>query len=310
MPTSNYQNLGQIISAVISDGKQSSSANLVIQITRWINEGYEMVALRKKWDWLDTQFAITLPSSTQTVCTVTQGSNLVQFTSSSSLGMKPSFNYVFYSTGYNEIYNVLSTNTSTFQVTLVKPYTGTTNTSTLGILATKNVSLDSSIKRIYQVYHQWQSSPVTEIGPQQMRAVQGSIGPDVDYAQFATIFGQDSSGNQVLEYYPYPDTEYTLYVDANVFITPLVNNTDQPLIPMQSRQILYHYAMYKLFSFHRNDPKAQEYNSSFNSVLTKLEGEQKSTMDYPQLQVSYPRGRKTLMFANLFDKRLREYPSE
>lgn len=303
MATSPYKTLGNIRIAVVNDAKEASTAALVLQINRWINEGYEQVILAKKREWLDTQFAMQLPSSTQAICTVTNAGSTVTFESGTSFPAN-SFERIFYNTGFSEVYTVAST--IGLVASLNQTYLGDTNTSVNGVVAVQSVLLDPSIREVYKVYHQWSNQPLIFVGPQQFREIIEAYGPDLDYARYCTIFGQDNvSESKRLLIYPYPDTAYTLYYDANIYVTPLSLDTDEPVLPMQHRQILYHFAMYKLFSYHRNDAKASEYSNNFNTMLMRLDGESKPQQDFPQLQVKYPRGKRTSFFPT-FDKRLRD----
>lgn len=303
MPSTPYQTLGQIRVAVVNDAKEQTSANLVTQINRWINEGYEQVVLRKKREWLDTQFVVQLNSAVQGVASVTQNSQLMTFEAGTTF---PSgVELIAYNNGFNEVYNVQSATLNV--VTLSNDYLGSDNTAANCVVVQPQLILNSNIRHIYQVYHQWSSQPLTEIGPQQMRELQESGGPQLDYAQYCTIFGQDSTGARRLVIYPYPNSAYTLYIDANTYITPLTADGDEPIMPMQHRQILYHFAMYKLFSFHRNDPKAAEHLGNFNTMLTKIDGESRAEIEFPQLQVRYRRARRRNFFPG-FDTRLREDP--
>lgn len=303
MASTPYQNLGNIRSAVINDAKEASSTALITQVNRWINEGYEQVILRKKREWLDTQYTVQLSSATQAVCTVTNGSPTVTF-ATATLSVYPAANEMqFYTTGFSEIYNATSWTGST--LTLTNPYLGPTSTSASGVFFQPSIILNSNIRSIYQVYHQWSGQSLIDVGPQQMREIQESAGPNLDYAKYCTLFGQNSTGSRRMVIYPYPSTAYTLYMDVNTYITPLSGNADEPIMPMQHRQILYHFAMYKLWSYHRNDAKAGEAMTNFNSMLSRIDGEARAELDFPQIQVKYPRGRRTTFFPT-FDKRLRD----
>lgn len=303
MATSPYKTLGNIRTAIINDAKEASSTGLITQVNRWVNEGYEQVILRKKREWLDTQFTYQTSSVVNAVCTVTNGSTTVTFETGTTF--VSSVTKQFYNSGFNEVYNVASTTLNV--VTLSNPYLGTDNTAASGFVVQPYITLDASIRSIYQVYHQWSNQPLTEVGPQQMREIQERNGPQQDYAVYCTIFGQDSTGSRRLVIYPYPNTAYTLYVDANTYITPLSADADEPVIPMQHRQILYHFGMYKLWSYHRNDPKAGEALNNFNTMLAKIDGEARVDLDFPQIQVAYPKGRKRF-FGWGFDTRYREDP--
>lgn len=305
MANSPYKNLGNIRVAIVNDAKEASSANLVTQVNRWINEGYEQVILRKKRDWLDTTFQVQLPSAVQGVCQVTNGSNDFIFTATLPT-VDTTLGYIVYTTGFNELYykSTVSGNT----VVIQNNYLGSTNTAASGVYTTYSILLDPSVREVYSVYHQWSPSPCTFIGPEQFVELVERGGQQLDYAQYCTIFGQNNDQERKrLMIYPWVNQAYTLNYDANVYVTPLSIDSDEPILPMQYRQILYHFGMYKLFSYHRNDAKASEYLNNFNTMLAKIDGEAKAQLDFPQIQVRYPRGRRRAFFPT-FDSRLRESP--
>lgn len=303
MANSPYKTLGNIRTAIINDAKEASSTGLITQVNRWVNEGYEQVILRKKREWLDTQFTQRVNSSTQAVASVTFNSQTTAFPVGTTFPPN-SVERIFYNTGFNEIYNVSST--SGTALSILSPYLGSTSTSANCVVAQNSILLDPSIRHIYQVYHQWSFQPLIEVGPQQFREITEQYGPNLDYPKYCTIFGQeDTTGSRRMLFYPYPNTAFTLYIDANIYVTPLAADADEPVMPMQHRQILYHFGMYKLWSYHRNDPKAAEALNNFNTMLSKIDGEARAELDFPQIKVSYPRGKRTGFFPS-FDTRLRD----
>lgn len=296
-----YQTFGEIRSAILADSKETTSSTFVALVDRWINEGHEQVTLRKKRDWLDEQFTVQVNADVSATCTVTNGSTTVTFASAQSFpsGVELQFN----TSSYEEIYDVSSA-TSTTIVTLAKPFLGTTSTAATGVVFQPHVILDDSIRHVYQVYHQHSVQPLTYIGPQQMRQVQASGKVQRDFANYWTIFGQ-SNGARRLVIYPYPDEDYTLYIDANVFVPVLSASADEPVIPMQYRQILYWYGMYKVWLYHRNADQAAIALQNFNSFLARIDGEMRAEIDKPQLRVSYFK-RSNRRFAKPFDPRIRD----
>lgn len=306
MANSPYQTLGQIRAAVINDAKEASSTALITQVNRWVNEGYEQVILRKKREWLDTKFTYQFAAAAQADATVNSGSQAVTFVTGTIFPpTNGTFEQVLYTQGYNEVYDVLDY-PGGYVVNTIKPYLGPSNTATSTVVAQASILLDSSVRHVYQAYHNWSPQPLTYVGPQQFRQITEQYGPQTGYAQYFTIFGQNNSqAARRMLFYPYPQTAYTLNLDVNVYITPLSADADEPVMPMQHRQILYHFGIYKLWSYHRNDVKAGEALTNFNTMLAKIDGEARPEIDFPQLQVSYPRGRRRTFFPT-FDNRLRD----
>jgi hypothetical protein len=296
-PTSPYQTFSDIYNAVIKDAKESTSTQIVTLVKRWINEGNEQIAMSKKRDWLDTQFAVQLTAAVQADCTVTENSTTVTFTPGTTF--TAGIDLQFYNQGFPEVYNVTSATLNV--VKLDKAYLGTTATAVTGVVFQPSVVLDPTIRTIYQAYHQYNSAPLTQVGPQQFRQLQEAYTPQLDYATYGTIFGQDSSGSRRLFFYPYPLNAYTLYLDSNVFPTQLVSSTDQPQIPIQYRQILYWYALYKLYLYHRNSEFASAALGSYKSMLAQIDAETRAELDFPQIAVKYPRGKNLRTYSPPFN---------
>ncbi len=294
--TSPYKTLSDIYSAIIQDAKEATSAKMVSMVTRWINEGYEKLAMRKKRKWLDQTYTVQLNPYTNADCSVASGSATVTFIASTTF---PSdIELKFYVPGFQEVYNVSSATTNV--VTLDVPYLGTTATAASGIVYQASIIMPDTVRDIYQAYHQYDDQPLTAIGPQQMRALQEGSGQQFGPARFYTIFGDSSNSRRVI-LYPNPSTAYTIYFDANFNTQSLVATTDEPLVPIKFRQILYWYGIYKLWLFHRNSDQAATALANFNQTLIEMDGEISPTLDYPQLVVAYPRANSLRRFAPGFD---------
>lgn len=304
MADSPYKTLNDIRSAIIVDCKENSSnLTLVAQVDRWINEGHEAVTMRKKRDWLDTQRTLQVNASVEDTCMVTNGSPTVTFATTSTTFVS-GVELQFYNKGYDEVYNVLSFVDNV--VTLDSPYLGDSSTAVSGVVYQSSIILDDDIRFVYQAYHQHISQPLTDLGPQQMRSLQEANGPDEDYAKFMTLFGQDGEGARRMVIYPNPKVAYTIYIDVNTFVPQLENADDEPVIPMQYRQILYWYGVYKLYMYHRQFDLAAAPLNTFNQWLAKLDGEMRSEIEFPQITVKYPRRTSRRMYRLPFDSRYRD----
>jgi hypothetical protein len=299
--SSSYKTLSNIRTAIIRDAKETTASNMVTLVDRWINEGNEQVTFRKKRDWLDQQFTVQVNAAVQATCSVTNGSSTVTFTGGTTF--PAGVELQFWNRGFEEIYNVASSTLNV--VTLDKPYLGTTSTAASGVVYQSSILLDSSIRMLYQAYHQFDARPVQDLGPQQMRALQEGHGVDLDYAKFMTIFGQ-SSGQRRLIIYPYPSAAYTLYLDANTFVDVLSADADEPLIPIQYRQVLYWFGMYKLWLYHRNSEQAANAYAEFERMLAKMDAEMRAEIEFPQISPSYVRSKWLRRFTPPFDPRLRD----
>jgi hypothetical protein len=300
-PSSPYQTLGDIRLAIIKDTKETTSSTFVSLVDRWINEGYEQVAFRKKRDWLDEQFTVQVKAKTEATATVTNNSSTVTFATGTTF--PTGVELQFQATGFAEVYDVSSATLNV--VTLAKPYLGDSSTAATGTVFQPHIILDADIRHVYQVYHQHNDQPLVDVGPQQMRQLQETSGVQYGKAKYFTIFGQ-SSGQRRLVIYPYPDEAYTIYIDANVYVPELTSSTDEPLMPIQYRQALYWYGLHKAWMYERNYAQAESALANFNSMLTRMDGEMRAEIEFPQISVSYPRSKSFRRFKPRFDPRLRD----
>jgi hypothetical protein len=300
-PNSPYKTLSGIRLGIIKDTRSETSALTVTQIDRWINEGYEILAQRKKRKWLDQQFTVQLNAAVEATCSVTEGSSTVTFETGTTF--PTGVELQFWSQGFEEVYNVASSTLNV--VTLDKPFLGETNTATQGTIYQSSIILDSSIREVFQVYHQYDDQPLANVGPQQMRLIQEQGNVQLDEATYYTLFGE-SDGSKRMILYPYPKNAYTLYLDVNVIPDMLVDSTDEPLLPMKYRQLLYWYGMFKVWSFRQNDSQAATALTTFTTLANQMDGELSPTVDYPTIRVSYPRRSSLRRFAPVFDPRMRQ----
>lgn len=307
MSTSVYETFQDIYEAVMRDAKESTNVTAVVDLVkRWVNEGYEVVNFRKKRDYLNQRFTIDLQGKVSSDFSVTESSASVVHTGTATL-LSSTYELGFKVSGFEENYDV-STVSGTL-VTLATTYKGDSNTAATGVLYQRSIILDDDISEVYQVWHDYYRQPLENVGPQKMREIMLEKPETYDKATHFAIFGQDSSTNsRRLVIWPFPDAAYTLYVDANVYVSELSSASDEPLIPPQFRQILYWYALAKLFgTYHRNDQREAMAMANFNTWLAKLDGVDPVSQDYARMVISYRRPRRYSR-GRPFDPRYREDP--
>lgn len=307
MATSVYETFQDIYEAVIRDAKENTTTTAVVDLVkRYINEGYETVNFRKKRDYLNERYKLSLQGKVASTFNVTEGSSSVTHTGTATL-LATTYELGFKVTGFAENYEVSSITSNT--VLLDTTYKGDSNTAAAGTLYQRSIILDDDISEVYQVWHDYYHAPLENIGPQKMRELMLERPDTYDKATHFAIFGQDSSTNaRRLVIWPYPDENYTLYLDANVFVSELSAEDDEPLIPVQYRQILYWYALAKLFgTYHRNTEREAVAMSNFNVWLAKLDGMDPVSQDYSRMVISYRRPRRYTR-GRYFDPRYREEP--
>lgn len=302
MSTSVYNTFQDIYEAVILDAKESTATTSVVDLVqRWINEGYEAVNFRKKRDYLDKRFVISLKGKVTDTFSVTEGSSQVVHTGTSTL-LTSTLELGLKFSGLEENYEVESI-VGTL-VTLTTTFKGETNSDASGTLYQRSVILDESISEVYQVWHDYFRDPCQNYGPQRIREQIQYYPETYNKAVVFGIYGQSAESKRLL-FWPFPDEDYTLYLDTNVYFTPLSLAADEPLIWPQYRQILYWYAIAKLWGYHRNVDREAEAMANFNVWLKKLDGDENVSADYPRFLVDYRRPSRYVR-GRAFDPRYRE----
>lgn len=309
MATSVYETFGDIYESVINDAKESTTTIAVVTLVkRWINEGYEIVNFRKRREYLDKKFTVTMHGKVESDFTVTEGASSVVHTGSATL-LAGTLELGLKVAGFSEIYEVSSISSNT--IYLGQTFKGDSSTQATAVLFERSVLVDASVSEIYDVYHDYYAGPLRNIGPQRMRQ-QILYSPD-QYAKATdwAFQGQsDSTEARRLIVWPYPDEDYTLYYDANIYADELVNASDEPRLPAQHRQALYWYALAKLFgTYHRNAQRELVCMETFKGWLAKMDGKDEVSADYPRMVIDYRRPRRWLR-GRAFDSRLREPPED
>lgn len=285
-----YKTFVDLYSNILKDFKEQTSSEMVTLSKRWINEGLEQVIMRKKRDYLNKTYHYVIEASvTDGTYTVTQGSTTVSKTAgSTALPISSTQQHKFYVIGENEVYDVSSFSSSA--ITLASAYTGESSTSASGVFLQSAIVLDSDIRTVHKVYHDHLGATILLAkGPEDFQDLVQVQPQYRNYAQYWTLYGlsnQSVSSNpdsRILKFYPYPDESYTLNIETNIHVPLLVDDTDEPLMPVQHRQVLYWYGIMKLGQYHQDQTMIEFGTSNFNSWLDRIDGEFMPAKDNPRI---------------------------
>lgn len=289
MADSPYRYFSSIYTAALRDFKEQTTSTMVDMCKRWINEAQEQVIVRKKRDYLNKTYHYVVQGQTDSTFTVTNGSATVTKTGTAALPTVGLTDYfAFKAQGYDEVYTVSSYTSTT--ITLASVYTGETSTAASGVFFQTGIDISTDIRSIHKVYHERDGQVlVMSKGPEDFRDL---VQRDPSYTGFASYWTLQGYSEQAvatadnkrrLLIYPYAEEDYTIHVDANIFIPQLTNATDEPVIPLQYRQILYWYAIMKLGQMHQDADMIKFGMSNYNSWLDRLDGEFMPARDLPRI---------------------------
>lgn len=289
MADSVYKTLGSIRSAVLADFKESTNSTIVDLVDRWINQGQEEVIFRHKRDFLNQTFTFDMQGDVGLTGTVTNAGVSMTYTTTSTMPVSNTIReYSVRVTGHDEVYKVSSYTTAA--ITLASIYKGDTSTSASITFFQSALFIDSDIRSIHKVYHDYYSAPMENKGPEDLNDITRVDPANLNYASYWTLYAYNSAYNQRrLVVYPYPDRAYTLKMDGNRFIPVLDDASDEPLIPLQHRQLLYHYAKRELAKYHGDSMAFQIADADFARWLAGFDGEFMPERDLPRIWVDNTR---------------------
>lgn len=280
-----YKTLADIRDSVLTDSKESTNSIIVTQVVRWANEAVENWAVAKKRDFFNKTFDIVMEPYISSTWSVSNGSTSVTLTGTGTIPVSSMNEHKFHASGFDEVYAVSAMNSTT--LTLASAFQGTSNTAVGGVFFQSSVFIDSSIRSIHKVYHEFYNFPIDNMGAQDLRDQIQKDPYRADYAQKWSLYGLDlgtGADQRRLIVYPFPKLAYTLHVDANVYITPMVNDSDEPMVPLQYRQMIYWYCMGKMAKFHGDDSAAQTYIGTYGLMKSQLDAELMPEREYPQIR--------------------------
>lgn len=103
-----------------------------------------------------------------------------------------------------------------------------------------------------------------------------------------------------------PDDFYTLpynYVTSNLAVTSagvgqtqFVNDTDEPIVPLQYRHVIVFHALYHWYRDKRDDARSQEAKGEYTDLMIRITGDQEIGRTRPQIRPrldSYAKGART-----------------
>lgn len=276
-----------------------SDTTTLTAVKEFINTAYHEIASEGKWWWLRDQRDIIIPAKYTTgTVSVTNGSRTVTGTGTT---WTEDFNgRFFFIEGDDEHYQIISRNSNT-QIQLSTNYVGTTNATANYTIYKARYGLFPDLEKIEDIWQDHYRRPLKPIGPRQMTYLINQYKEVEGKAQAYTkdgykpydnlnlgdiVLGYDFLGSpdsQSIRIFPGIDNEdYVLHVRYTKRITELVNDTDEPLIPIGNRPILLYGALASLFSMQRNEQSFTLWQSKYEKELREMEGDRDADDDYPE----------------------------
>ena len=259
-----YDNYGTIQTAVFNKiGIDDEDVNDVVE--QAMNDIMEEICESHNFSWLygDTSFITTAPYSTGTV-TATAGSTTITgsgttFTAGMA-GRKITLENAFYE---------ISAFVSTTELTLSTDYAGAGGAGLTYKIYQNEYSLSSDAEDVLSMYQ--------ENNPQRLAQEEASL-MDTHYPQrnsygypsVYSIVGHDSNGYMKVEVYPIPNQARNIYYRMKKRVTVLSADSDEPIIPLRYRYVLFRGAVYEAADSLDMPDIAQRYERLYEKGLAKL----------------------------------------
>lgn len=265
------------------------------RIAEDINDLLHDIASRKRWLWLqghvDIQFKPYYGAGT---VSVTPDSTTITFSTSPSSALGSFAGRFFSVEGFSEIYIVDTHTAGSTSATLKSAYTGALNTAATFKVWTDQVALPTDCRETVEVWHDFSNEPMEPIGHQELRKRQAESSKVQARPLFYTTYdfvdptpGTDETESdryRVMKVHPaiYSDST-TIHIDYVKEVSALVDDGDEPPMPMEDRIVLVYGARMMAWMRQRN-PEASEMNRQrYEDKLARMMGKVEEGVDKPQL---------------------------
>lgn len=277
-------------------GIQSSDTNATEKIKEMVNEIYlDEVASFKPWFWLKKTKQIVHKAAYITgTAVVTQDSTTV--TLSTAPTGQGSFNGYRFSTGDSaQIYYVDAHTANALVFTLTTAFQEVTNATATFKLWRDSIDLPIEAKETVQIWHKDARRPLNAVGTQTFRELEAMDpkceGTPTDYSTWD--FYDPSSSDDEFEtdryrqtklYPSINNTNVLLNVDFIQEVNALVDDADEPVIPVEDRIVLFYGALAMAYSaIARDEDMHDRYWNKFQQKLARMAGERDEGQDTPKL---------------------------
>ncbi len=259
-----YTNYGTIQTAVMTKiGIDDTDVEDVVE--QAINDIMEEICNSNNFSWLydDSSFITTAPYSTGTL-TATTGSTTLTGAgttwTSAMAGRRISIEDAFYE---------ISAYVSGTELTLGSNYAGAGGSELTYIIYQNEYSLSSDVEDVLSMYQENNPQKLSKVGlPMLDRAYPQRN--TYSYPSMYAINGYDSSGNMKVEVYPIPNQARNIYYRMKKRVTVLSADSDEPIIPLRYRYVLFRGAVYEAADSLDMPDIAQRYERLYEKGLAKI----------------------------------------
>jgi len=283
-----------IIDAIREDLKvQSGDTSTINKIKRVVNRVYlQEVIPFARWKWLEGSTRVIHKAKYNSgTCAATPNSATITLSTAPPAAQGSFAGKRFAVDGYNEIYIVESHVAESTTLTLSSNYTGNAVTTASFKIWTDTVALPTDCRETINVWHNFSTKPMEGIGLQKYRQITALNPRAESYPAFyytgdfydPTPLTDELETDRYRQMYIHPSinrTDCTLQIDYVKEISPLVDDSDEPILPLEDRSVLVDGALARLWKSIASDNENAELSKrDYESKLARMAGKIEDSQD-------------------------------
>lgn len=287
-----------IVDAVCEELKiQSDDTVSRNRIKRIINEVYvQEVVPYARWKWLEGHTTVRHNAAYYGgTVSVTTNSTAVTLSTAPSVALGSFAGQYFSTDNLSEVYVISAHTAGSTSITLSEEYLGSTNSAVSFKIWTDKVNLPTDCRETVTVWHNMHARPMEALGWQKLREMQLPAPKASGYPSYYYTgdFYDPSSGDGETESDRYRQMRIfpainnkpvTLYVDYVREVSELVDDGDEPALPLEDRIVLKLGALKTAWrTIARNPEEAMISSQEFYMRLDRMAGKIEDSHDKPQI---------------------------
>lgn len=298
MASIQLRDFGDLVRAIRNELKiQATDTESINRIKQAINMWYiDEIIPFKRWLWLTKSVDLqTIPFYGNGTASVTPTHTDVTLSVAPNVSLGSFVGYNFSVENYDVVFQIASHTAGSATFTLNQPYTGVLNAAIPFKIWTEKINLPSDCRETYEVRHDMSRKPMDGLGFQEFRRTMADSPKAMGRPMYFNVVNFKDAGSldpstgsdrfRYMQIYPSIfDQVVTIHVDYMQEVPWLDADTDEPIIPLEDRIVLYYAALSQLWvSIMRNPEEAARNNALYQARLARMAGKIEEGFDRPTL---------------------------
>jgi len=287
-----------IVDAVAEELKvQAEDTNTIARIKRLVNQVYlQEVVPFANWKWLEGHTTVKFNAAYYGgTASVTPNSTTVTLSTAPDVSLGSFAGKLFSTDSFAESYIISSHTAGSTTVTLSAQYLGNLDATASFKIWTDKINLPTDCRETRTVYTSMNPRPMEGYGQQKFREL-SLLSPKTEgfpRIYYTGDYYDPSSGTGELEtdryrqMWVYPSitkSAVTIYIDYTKEVSELVNDGDEPVLPLENRVVLKMGVLKTAWrTIARNPEEAAISSQEFYAYLQRMAGKIEDSQDYPRI---------------------------